>query len=451
MQAVSSLRGRVQAVRASIPTLRPEAARLGLGAFVVFPGRYGYDVVRRALSHGVAGHTGLWPPFEQPVVTRYGYGATGNYSRWTFSAGGEASQSSHSVEAVVWAAATPQAKQTELLGRGNTGGVRLGKTSGGVFYAQVYDTTWRVATGATAIVSGGFYVVHAVLHANTLRLYVNGKEDASVAVPVTPGFFYDEFWTPRGTDADANLRLLSFATANSTAWSEGVVRQRARDPWGILEWPEEAIFVALGRSATIVSVSFTATPGAGTLTISGQAGTVAAGAALQGGAGALAIQGQAANVVAGANLAAGVGNLTMQGQGASVSAGAVLVTGTGSLALQGQAAGVSIGTVLAAGVGFLTLQGQQASILIGTSTTIFPIGIDSTLTVGLPSIEVFLPVVQTEVALIGEDGTLITTLLGYTGLNPKGHPHKDNLGVVLYESRFPDTTSEPRTNRIVRL
>jgi len=272
----------------------------------------------------------------------------------------------HTVEAIIYANSGSTGNNLTIAARG----LNVGLNTAGNFYASTYDWSVRTATGTTAIAAGNTYVLHAVLSGGTLRLYVNGVEEASVAVP-NPSFI--EFGSTFALSSLAGyveraVRIIGGGTANNVAWSPGMIQARAREPWSFLEWPEERLFAAVRRAASIVSVSLTGvamTASAGTLTSAvgmdagGEAATGSAGSV--GAAIGVAASGSAATASAGTPTSA----IAMSASGVSMTVSAGSLTYSLAFTLTGVASTSASGTLAAD-------KGSVGRTLTGISMTALP-------------------------------------------------------------------------------
>lgn len=230
-----------------LPTFRPDRRPPGLAAYPLFLGRHAVDVVRGRVATGVNPAGGTFPPANFGAPTPLGcWAASGFYSRWDFpNLPGAATQSAHTVEGLVFAYAAPSANTLTFMNRG----IVLGINSGGAFYAQVYDYAVRTATGTTVPTANRLYVVHGVLNAGTLRLYVDGVEEATAVVPGTVSQFGNPLVLSSSAGfVDQSVRIVGGGSANGVAWSPGLIRQRARDPWGFLDWPADLAMAMFGHT-----------------------------------------------------------------------------------------------------------------------------------------------------------------------------------------------------------
>lgn len=114
---------------------------------------------------------------------------------------------------------------------------------------------------------------------------------------------------------------------------DGAMQGVTQNPGAVFLWPLERLFFAFRAPS---GTPHTATPGAGALTITGQAATATGAVTVQPGAGALALAGAAPAVTAGAALAPGAGALALLGLGVIAAAGVLMQPGAGAIAWQGR-------------------------------------------------------------------------------------------------------------------
>jgi hypothetical protein len=256
--------------------------------------------------------------------------------------------------------------------------------------ACLFDSDFRFAEGATELAAGRTYVAIATCDGATLRVYLDGREDGSVAVS---NFGYTGYSTPEflfglanqigGIAAGSNVDLSAFVAAR-TCWSAREAFQLSRNPWAIYAPRTDAFsFVPAGGG---IEEGDGAAAGAGVATgVGAKVGAsvaTAAGVAVASGVGAATAQTVGAS--AGVGAASGVGAPVAQSAGSAAGGASAAAVGAATAATVGSAAGAAdaagvsgataavigaaAGVGTASGVGTGTAQGVGAAAGVGAAS-----------------------------------------------------------------------------------
>lgn len=196
-----------------------------------------------------------------------------------------------------------------------------------------------------------------------------------------------------GTSGWACLQTQTRTGSTSTAvqWDDVAV--------GDSVYTDESIAGAIAIKAS-GAVNVTAEPGAGSLTLTGAAPSVAASASVAPAAGTLSLSGQTPSVAGHYTAEPAAQALALSGAAPTISAAVSVTPDAGALSLAGQAPSVAAAVVAAPGAGALAITGRAPSVSADVNVTASPDAGALTLTGAAPSVSAGVAAAPATAALI---------------------------------------------------